>query len=103
MKFLFEKEWKEQKKMEIEKIAHLAKIKLTDQEKVSIERQLSTILEHFKKVSLIDTNGVEPLVTPSEIEIAWRNDEAKKNFSADEMLKNAPEKSGNLFAVPPVV
>ena len=44
-----------------------------------------------------------PMVTPNEIEQYWRDDRIEHTLSPDEAMKNAPEKEGNLFKVPPVV
>ena len=64
---------------------------------------LSKALVHFEQISKVETKGVEPLLTPSEIVPFWREDEAKREFTAEEMTANAPDKLGNLFKVPPVV
>ncbi len=87
----------------IEHIAQLARLRITKEEAVSFGEQLSKVLDHFQKISKIDTEGVEPMVTPSDIEFFSRSDEVKKEFTAEEMVANAPEKAGNLFKVPPVV
>ena len=87
----------------IQHIAQLARLKVTPEEAVAYGDQLTKVLNHFQKISEIDTKGIEPLVTPSEIEFYARPDEVKKNNSAEEMVANAPEKAGNLFKVPPVV
>jgi aspartyl-tRNA(Asn)/glutamyl-tRNA(Gln) amidotransferase subunit C len=87
----------------IQHIAKLARLKVTPEEATVYGDQLTKVLSHFQKISEIDTNGIEPLVTPTEIEFYLRPDEVKKENSAEEMVANAPEKAGNLFKVPPVV
>lgn len=87
----------------IQQIAKLARLKVTPEEAAIYGDQLTKVLSHFQKISEIDTTGVEPLVTPTEIEFYARQDEVKKENSAEEMVQNAPEKAGNLFKVPPVV
>ncbi|MBC7741228.1 MAG: Asp-tRNA(Asn)/Glu-tRNA(Gln) amidotransferase subunit GatC [Bdellovibrionaceae bacterium] len=87
----------------IEHIAKLARLKITSEEAVAYGEQLSKVLSHFQKISEINTDGVLPLVTPSEIEFFAREDEVKKEYTAQQMVANAPEKAGNLFKVPPVV
>lgn len=87
----------------IQHIARLARLKVTPEEATIYGDQLSKVLSHFQKISEIDTTGIEPLVTPTEIEIYLRPDEVKKESTAEEMVANAPEKAGNLFKVPPVV
>lgn len=88
---------------EVERIATLARLSLTEQETKTFARQLSSILEHFKQIAKIDTQGVEPLVTPTEMPQNLRADKSEQWAATSEALKNAPEKSGNLFKVPPVV
>lgn len=87
----------------IEHIAKLARLKVTAEEAKEYGEQLSKVMEHFEQIAKINTDGIEPLVTPSEIEFYARPDEVVKDFTAEEMVKNAPEKVGNLFKVPPVV
>ncbi len=87
----------------IEHIAKLARLKITTEEATAYGEQLSKVLAHFEKISSVNTDGIEPLVTPSDIEFFAREDEVKRDFSAAEMVSNAPEKAGNLFKVPPVV
>ena len=87
----------------IQHIAKLARLKVTSEEATVYSDQLTKVLSHFQKISEIDTTGIEPLVTPTEIEFYLRPDEVKKENTAEEMVVNAPEKAGNLFKVPPVV
>lgn len=87
----------------IEHIAKLARLKVTSEEAVNYGDQLTKVLSHFQKISEIDTAGVEPLVTPTEVEFYAREDVVKKENTAEQMVMNAPEKAGNLFKVPPVV
>ena len=89
--------------MDIAKLAHLSKLKISPKEAEEFSAQLGKILSHFQKVSEVNTDGVEPMVTPSTIEMVWRADEVIVETTCEDILKNAPEKSGNLFAVPPVV
>lgn len=90
-------------KKTIEHIAKLARLQISDAEAQEYSIQLGKALQHFEQISKIDTQGVEPLITPVEIEAFWREDEASQNFTADEMTANAPARAGNLFKVPPVV
>jgi len=85
------------------KIAQLARLKLSDNEAIELSEQLGKVIAHFDEIASIDTHNIEPMITPSEIEYFVREDHAEKNYSAEQMLENAPEKQGNLFKVPPVV
>ena len=90
-------------KKNIEHIAKLARLKVTPEEATEYGDQLTKVLAHFKQISKINTDNIEPLVTPSEIEFFLREDTSSQDFQTEDMLKNAPEKAGNLFKVPPVV
>ncbi len=90
-------------KKTIEHIAKLARLHVTEEEAQEYSLQLAKALAHFEQIAKIDTTGVEPLITPTEIESYWREDVVKQEFSAEEMTANAPSKAGNLFKVPPVV
>jgi len=90
-------------KKTIEHIAKLARLEISEAEADEYSQQLGKALGHFEQISKINTDGVEPLVTPTEIEEFWREDVMKQEFAAEEMTQNAPSKVGNLFKVPPVV
>ena len=87
----------------LEHIARLARLHVTETEAQEFAAQLSKALGYFEQISKVETKGVEPLVTPSEIQAFWREDEVKKELTAEEIVANAPAKTGNLFTVPPVV
>lgn len=90
-------------KKTIEHIAKLARLHVTESEAQEFSSQLSKAFGYFEQISKVPTEGIEPLVTPTEIEAFWREDIQKKELTAEELLANAPEKVGNLFKVPPVV
>ena len=87
----------------IERIAFLARLSVTPEESRQYSEQLSKVLDYFEQISAIPTEGVEPLVTPTEVQMVWRPDEVKTDCSVKEILANAPESTGSLFTVPPVV
>ena len=87
----------------IEQISYLARLKISAEEATEYGQQLTKVLEHFQQISEINTDGIEPLVTPAEIEFYARPDESCRETTTEEILANAPEKAGNLFKVPPVV
>jgi aspartyl-tRNA(Asn)/glutamyl-tRNA(Gln) amidotransferase subunit C len=89
--------------IDVKKVATLARLTLTAEEETKYQKQLSAVFKYFEEIALIKTDGVEPLVTPSEIEQHWRDDAVKDVLPSEAALQNAPEKSGHLFKVPPVV
>ena len=90
------------KKM-IEHIAKLAKLEINAAEVEEFSEQLPKIFSYFEHISNVNTDNIEPLVTPIELNAYWREDEIKKEVSVEEIVANAPDRSGNLFKVPPVV
>ncbi len=87
----------------VQSIAKLARLRLSEGEATAFGRQLSAVLRSFNEISQVDTAGVEPLVTPSEITPRLRADVVEPAAGAEEIIANAPEKTGRLFKVPPVV
>ena len=87
----------------IQHISKLARIKLDDAETLQISEQLTNILKHFEEISELDTKSVVPLVTPSEMAVHWRRDEVLQEVRSEKLVANAPDRSGKLFKVPPVV
>lgn len=90
-------------KKTIEHIAKLSRLSIKYEETEEFSVQLSKVLSYFEHISKVDTTNVEPLVTPVDIKLVLRPDEIKKEFTAEEIVSNAPDKAGNLFKVPPVV
>ena len=88
---------------EVEKIAFLARLKLSDTEKDSMTKQLNIILEYMNKLNEVDTSNVEPLSHPFDLINVYREDERKKSLPVDKALQNAPDRSGCYFKVPKVI
>jgi len=92
------------KKEEVEKIASLARIDLTEEEKKKFQKELSSILDYVDKLNEVDTEGVEPTYQVTGLRNVWREDEV---FDCDSkvregILKNMPDKKDNYLRVPAV-
>lgn len=87
----------------LDKVAKLARLALNETESAEFTAQLKTALDRFQQIASINTEGVEPLITPTEIKDIWRKDEVHKELSPEEITANAPSRQGHLFSVPPVV
>lgn len=87
----------------IRQIAQLAKLTVTDAEVASYVPQIQKILNHFSELENLNTDAVEPLITPVEIKGYLRSDTVEKTISTEDLLENAPDKVGALFKVPPVI
>lgn len=87
----------------VKKMAKLAHLQLTEHQIQGYANQMASIMKYFEEISAIETTDVEPMVTPIEIQTEWRADIVNQEFTAEQMVANAPMRSGNLFKVPPVV
>ena len=87
----------------VRRIAHLARIKITDDEAAGLESELSAILDWVEQLSEVDTESVEPTTHPLRFSNVFRTDQVKQSLSSQEALDNAPQKHGEFFAVPKVL
>lgn len=87
---------------EVEEVAILARLALTQEEKELFARQLSQILEHFKQLEAIDTSGVEPMCHALPVVNEFREDIVERLYSRDELMANAPETENGFFKVPKI-
>ncbi|OGN14047.1 MAG: hypothetical protein A3J47_02015 [Candidatus Yanofskybacteria bacterium RIFCSPHIGHO2_02_FULL_43_22] len=71
---------------EVDHIAQLARIKLTDKEKDKFKNELSSILDFVKKLNELDTENIEPIYQTTGIINALRPNEHRKDFEMDEKL-----------------
>lgn len=88
---------------EVEKIALLSRLSLTDEEKEMHQQSLLNILEEAQKLGELDTSNVEPTAHIQGIENVLREDEVKKSMDNELLTANAPERENGCFIVPKVV
>ena len=87
----------------IDKLAHLAKLKFEDAEKVEIKNDLQKMIAFVEKLNELDLGGVEPLLHMSNEVNVLREDEVRGSVSREEALKNAPLHDEQFFKVPKVI
>ncbi len=87
----------------VERIASLAKLEFTSDEKQSITGDLNRMLDFVEQLTEVDTEGVEPLIYMLEEEAVLRKDEVVQTISQKEALHNAPEKDTDFIKVPKVL
>ena len=87
---------------EVEHIAKLARLELTDEQKARYRRQLEAILDHVAKLQELDTKDVSPTASVSVGQMPLRADEPRPGLSKDDLLKNAPKQDDDQFKIPPV-
>ena len=87
----------------IDKLAHLARLKFSDEEKESLKKDLGQMIGFIDKLNELDTEGVEPLLHMSSRVNVLREDVVKGSVSREEALLNAPQKNDSFFLVPKVI
>ena len=87
----------------VRKIAHLARVKVTQEEAKALEGELSAILTWVGELDEVDTDGVEPMTSAVETAMKMREDEVTDGGYAQRVTKNAPMSEDNFFVVPKVV
>ncbi len=90
-------------KSQVEHIARLARLEVSDEEKELFGTQLTNILGHINKLDEIDTEGVEPTSHAQELTNVSREDKVKDSLSLDEALKNAPDRHDGFYRVPKII
>jgi len=85
----------------LEHIAEVSRLKLTDEELERFTEQLKVILDAFREIDEVDTEGVEPSFHPSELKDVLREDEAKP-WDWDP-LGNSGHKEGKQFKGPRII
>ncbi len=90
-------------KIEIEKVASLARLELTEQEKGEYTRQLTDIIEYVEKIKELDTSAIEPADHITDVKNVFRKDLVKKSLDRDAIEKNAPSFENGHFVVPKII
>ena len=88
---------------EVEHIATLARLELTEEQKNIYLGQLSAILDYIAKLQELDTGNIAPTAGGGSIQqMPLRADEPRPGLTAEELFANAPQKENDQFKIPPV-
>lgn len=87
----------------VKKIANLARIRITEEEAVSYEKELNSILNWVEQLNEVDTDNVEPLRSVIQNPLPLREDKVTDGGMQEAVLKNAPVSKYGCFVVPKVV
>jgi aspartyl-tRNA(Asn)/glutamyl-tRNA(Gln) amidotransferase subunit C len=85
---------------QVEHVARLARLKLTEDELARMAGELSGILEHVDRISQLDLDGVEPTSHVIALENVLRPDEPRPSWPREDMLERAPDPASGSFRVP---
>jgi len=90
-------------KKEVEHVALLARLELTEEEKEVYTQQLNSILEYVHKLDRLDTNEVIPTAHVLPLRNVFREDVTTAGLPQEKALENAPEQHDGFFKVPKIV
>ena len=90
-------------RQEVEHVAKLARLELSEQEKEKLTDQLSNILTYVEKLNELDTKGIEPTAHVLDIKNVMRDDVAATSLPQERALANAPDKAAGHYKVPKII
>lgn len=88
---------------DVEHVANLARLELSDADKEQFAGQLNAILKYAEKLNELNTDDVEPTSHVLPLANVMREDEVKPSLSIDKVMRNAPEEEEGQFKVPAVL
>jgi aspartyl-tRNA(Asn)/glutamyl-tRNA(Gln) amidotransferase subunit C len=88
---------------EVEHIAILARLQLSEEEKSRFREQLSAILDYAARLQALDTSGIQPTSSVLPERTVLRPDQARPGLPTQLLLSNAPDAEKDQFRVPPVL
>lgn len=91
------------KKIDVEYVAQLARLCLSEDEKKLFQRQLDEIVGYVNDIARVDVSGVQPMSHSTASQNVFRNDEPRPGLDREAVLKNAPAHDGQQFLVPKIV
>lgn len=88
---------------DVQRVATLARLRLTPEEASRLTDQLDKILQYMAKLTQLDTSQVEPIAHVVDIVNAFREDRVTSEPDANALLANAPKRDDNFFRVPKII
>ena len=87
----------------VQRVSQLARIEIEETQLETTAQELNNILEWIEQLNEVDTEGVEPMANVTGHELPTRDDYVTDGGYPDKVLKNAPDRESDFFAVPKVV
>ena len=87
---------------DVEHVAKLARLELTEDEKVKFSKQLGDILKYVEQMNEVDTSDVEPMAHAIDFVNVMREDKVYYEQTKEELMKNAPDEENGFFRVPKI-
>ena len=88
---------------DVEHVAYLARLGLSDAELSRLEGQLNHIIDQYEILARLDTESIPPTAQTIELENILRDDVARPSLPVEAVLSNAPEREGDFIVVPPIL
>ena len=90
-------------KQDIEHVALLARLELSEQEAATFTGQMDAILAYVEKLNELETSGIVPTSHAVPVENSFRADEMRPSIGVENALANAPDRVEGFFRVPKVI
>ena len=87
---------------DVEHVAKLDRLEITDEEKVKFSKQLGDVLKYVEQMNEVDTTNVEPLSHVVDFNNFMREDEISYDCTKEQLMMNAPEEENGFFKVPKI-
>jgi aspartyl-tRNA(Asn)/glutamyl-tRNA(Gln) amidotransferase subunit C len=88
---------------QIRKVAHLARLELTEAEEEQFTTQVGSILEYFEQLSELDTENIKPTTRAIDVSNVTRPDELQPFTDLQSIMAAAPDVEGDFFKVPKIL
>ena len=88
---------------DVDHVAHLARLGLTNEELTRLEGQLNHILDQYAILATVPTDHIAPTAQTIELENILREDVARPSLTVEEVLANAPARDGDFVVVPAIL
>ena len=88
---------------QIEQVASLSRVLLTDKEKDIFREQLADILGYIEKLNELDTDNVQPMAYATSLKNVFREDKQESSFARQEILELSPSSTNGFFKVPKIL
>jgi len=88
---------------EVQRVALLARLRLTAAEESRLAEQLDKILQYMEKLNQLDTTEVKPFTHAVDVVNAWREDSVTNQPDTEALLANASATQGGFFKVPKII
>ena len=89
--------------LNLDHMAHLARLTLTAEERAKFAQQLGDVLHHIEQLSKVDVTGIEPTAHAFPIVNVWADDVPRPGLPVEAALRNAPAQRDHMVVVPKVV